>query len=103
MDSSWTEVQHICDTNLNKVSPVSAVCWDPYHELLWVGNDAGRVCSYYGKGLQRYTSWKAHKDGQVRQIRVIDRGVISLCPNGLQMRDRRGLVKWNLRLDFIIK
>lgn len=42
MDSSWSEVQHICDPNLNKVSPVSAVCWDPYHELLWVGNDSVR-------------------------------------------------------------
>ncbi|EPB86120.1 hypothetical protein HMPREF1544_07108 [Mucor circinelloides 1006PhL] len=96
MDSSWSEVQHICDPNLNKVSPVSAVCWDPYHELLWVGNDSGRVCSYYGKGLQRYTSWKAHKDEQVRQIRVTDRGVISLSPKSIQMRDRRGLVKWSM-------
>ncbi|KAK4519134.1 uncharacterized protein ATC70_009366 [Mucor velutinosus] len=96
MDSSWSEVQHICDPNLNKVSPVSAVCWDPYHELLWVGNDSGRVCSYYGKGLQRYTSWKAHKDEQVRQIRVTDRGVISLSPKSIQMRDRRGLVKWSI-------
>lgn len=42
MDSSWSEVQHICDPSLNKVSPISAVCWDPYHELLWAGNDAVR-------------------------------------------------------------
>lgn len=45
MDSSWSEVQHICDPNLSKVSPVSAVCWDPYHELLWVGNDSVRNAS----------------------------------------------------------
>jgi PAB-dependent poly(A)-specific ribonuclease subunit 2 len=39
MESTWTEVQQVCDTNPNKVSPVSALCWDPYHELLWAGND----------------------------------------------------------------
>ncbi|KAI8642360.1 ubiquitin carboxyl-terminal hydrolase-domain-containing protein, partial [Parasitella parasitica] len=32
----------------------------------------------------------------VRQIRVTDRGVISLSPKSIQMRDRRGLVKWNI-------
>lgn len=42
MESQWIEVQQVCDTNLNKVSPVSALCWDPYHELLWVGNDSVR-------------------------------------------------------------
>ncbi|KAI9273599.1 hypothetical protein BY458DRAFT_508312 [Sporodiniella umbellata] len=101
MESQWTEVQQICDTNLNKVSPVSALCWDPYHELLWTGNDSGRVVSYYGKGLQRYTSFKMHKDQQVRQLRVTDRGIISLSPKGIQMRDRRGLVKWNIRFVYI--
>ncbi|KAI7871039.1 ubiquitin carboxyl-terminal hydrolase-domain-containing protein [Spinellus fusiger] len=96
MESLWNEVQHTCDINLNKVSAVSSLCWDPYHELLWVGNDSGRVASYYGKGLQRYTSFKAHKDQQIRQIRVTDRGVISLSPKSIQMRDRRGIVKWNI-------
>lgn len=42
MESQWTEVQQVCDTNLNKVSPISALCWDPYHELLWTGNDSVR-------------------------------------------------------------
>lgn len=42
MDSSWSEVQQICDPNLSKVSAVSALCWDPYHELLWAGNDSVR-------------------------------------------------------------
>ncbi|KAG0174836.1 poly(A)-specific ribonuclease [Apophysomyces sp. BC1015] len=96
MESTWSEVQHICDPNLNKVSPVSALCWDPYYELLWVGNDSGRVASYDGKSLQRYTSFKAHKDQQIRQIRVTDRGVISLSPKSIQMRDRRGLVRFNI-------
>ncbi|ORE03413.1 hypothetical protein BCV72DRAFT_32113 [Rhizopus microsporus var. microsporus] len=101
MESQWTEVQNICDVNTSKVSPISALCWDPYHELLWVGNDSGRVVSYYGKGLQRYTSFKMHSDQQVRQIRVTDRSIISLSPKSIQMRDRRGLVKWNIRFEFI--
>ncbi|KAI8384404.1 ubiquitin carboxyl-terminal hydrolase-domain-containing protein [Radiomyces spectabilis] len=101
MESSWNEVQSFCDPNINKVSPISSLCWDPFRELLWVGNDSGRVTSYYAKGLQRYTSFKAHKDQQIRQLRVIDRGVISLSPKSIQMRDRRGLVKWNLSDDQI--
>ncbi|KAI9255619.1 hypothetical protein BDA99DRAFT_539770 [Phascolomyces articulosus] len=95
--SSWTQVQSICDQSIDKVSPVSALTWDPYFELLWVGNDAGRVSSYYGDGLQRYTSFKAHKNEQVRQIRLTDRGVITLSSTSIQMRDRRGLVRCNVR------
>ncbi|KAI9313283.1 ubiquitin carboxyl-terminal hydrolase-domain-containing protein [Dichotomocladium elegans] len=99
MESTWTRVQNICDPSLEKASPVSALCWDPYFELLWVGNDSGRVASYYGKGLQRYTSFKAHKDEQIRQIRLTDRGIISISPKSIQMRDRRGLVRFNISND----
>ncbi|KAI8067921.1 ubiquitin carboxyl-terminal hydrolase-domain-containing protein [Gongronella butleri] len=97
MESAWTEVHQLCDTNPSKIAPVSALCWDPYQELLWVGNDSGRVTSYYGKGMQRYTSYKTHIDQQVRQIRVVERGVISLTHNSLQMRDRQGQVRWTIR------
>ncbi|ORX47159.1 hypothetical protein DM01DRAFT_1293001 [Hesseltinella vesiculosa] len=96
MESQWTEVHQLCDTNPSKISPVSALCWDPYQELMWVGQDSGRVASYYGKGLQRYTSFKAGIDQQIRQIKATDRGVISLTPNSVQMRDRQGLVRWNI-------
>jgi hypothetical protein len=60
----------------------------------------GRVTAYYAHdGLQRYTSFKGQVDQQIRQILPNDRGVVNLSPTSLQMRNRRGLVKWNIRLD----
>lgn len=58
MESAWTEVQQICDTNPNKVSPVSALCWDPYHELLWVGNDTVSIGYFFFKKIDSLYSPK---------------------------------------------
>ncbi|RUS20975.1 hypothetical protein BC937DRAFT_93946 [Endogone sp. FLAS-F59071] len=96
MDNSWSEIRRVCDNDPPTASPISAITLDPHQELVWVGNDRGRVVSYYANGLQRYTSFKTHIDQQVRQLLVNDRGVISLGQNSLQMRSRRGLVKWTI-------
>ncbi|GAB5593792.1 poly(A)-specific ribonuclease [Umbelopsis nana] len=100
MESQWTEVHRTCDNDPNKISPISSLVWDPYQDLLWAGNDKGRVSSYYApEGLQRYTSFKGHADQQIRQIALNERGIVSLSSNSLQMRNRRGIVKWNISND----
>ncbi|KAM3557881.1 hypothetical protein MY1884_004282 [Beauveria asiatica] len=76
-------------------SPVTTMTFDTSQELLWTGNDYGRVTSFFGSELQRYTSFKAHlsSEGPIRQILVNDKGVIALGSNDVHihesMRDLR--------------
>ncbi|CAG8714765.1 16950_t:CDS:2, partial [Funneliformis caledonium] len=73
----WFEVRTTCDANLNVASSISAIAFDPNQELLWTGNDKGRIASLFGSGLHHYTSFRAHL-APVIQILVNDRDVISL-------------------------
>lgn len=59
----------------------------------------GRVTSFLGSDLQRYTSFKAHlsSDGPVRQILVNDKGVITLGSNDVHMAQRRGPTIWHIK------
>ncbi|CAG8702572.1 16980_t:CDS:10, partial [Dentiscutata erythropus] len=92
---SWYEVLTACDPSLNVVQSIAAIAFDPYQELLWTGNDKGRVISHFGDNLQRYTSFRSHLS-QVRQLLVSDSGVISLSPDSIRMTNRRGLVRWTM-------
>ncbi|KAG0276121.1 poly(A)-specific ribonuclease [Linnemannia exigua] len=76
--------------------PVTSVKFDPHHELVWSANENGYISSYYGAGLQRYSSFKAHK-GPVRQMMVLDRGIVSIGKDSIHLSNRRGLASWNLR------
>lgn len=59
----------------------------------------GRVTSFYGSELQRYTSFKAHLtiDGPVRQILVHDKGIVVLGAKDVHMAMRRGPPIWHTR------
>lgn len=58
----------------------------------------GRITSFYGPELQRYTSVRAHPatEGPVRQILFHERGVISLSARSVHMITRRGLTQWHV-------
>ncbi|KAI0477313.1 PAB-dependent poly(A)-specific ribonuclease subunit PAN2 [Xylariaceae sp. FL0804] len=102
MDGDWDEVARIPfpPPGLRAMpTPVSTLAFDTAQELLWTGNEYGRVSSFYGTKLQQYTSFKAHTshDGPVRQVLFNDKGVIALGSRGVHMANRRGLALWSIR------
>ncbi|KAG9251289.1 ubiquitin carboxyl-terminal hydrolase-domain-containing protein [Emericellopsis atlantica] len=102
MDADWDEIARVPfpPPNLHAMpTPVSTMTFDNLQELLWTGNEYGRVTSFYGAELQRYTSFRSHAatEGPVRQILVNDKGVIALGAKDLHMAIRRGLPQWHIR------
>jgi PAB-dependent poly(A)-specific ribonuclease subunit 2 len=72
--------------------------FDTSQELFWAGNEYGRVSSFYGTELQRYTSFKAAA-GPVRQLLFHDKGVIALGSTSVHMAMRRGPPIWHIAND----
>ena len=77
--------------------------WDAILTNVFLSSQ-GRVTSFYGPELQRYTSVRAHpvSDGMVRQILFHERGVISLSSKSVHMITRRGLTQWHLAHDEMV-
>ncbi|RGP80901.1 pab-dependent poly a-specific ribonuclease subunit pan2 [Fusarium longipes] len=104
MDADWDEVTRIPfpPPGVHAMStPVTTMTFDTTQELLWTGNDYGRVTSFYGTELQRYTSFKAHTsaEGPVRQILVNEKGIVALGSQDLHMAIRRGPPIWHIKHD----
>ncbi|RDA83187.1 hypothetical protein CP532_6442 [Ophiocordyceps camponoti-leonardi (nom. inval.)] len=102
MDGDWDEVSRIPfpPPGVHAMpTPVTTMMFDTSQELLWTGNDYGRVTSFLRTDLQRYTSFKAHhtRDGPVRQILVNEKGVIALGSRDIHMALRRGPPMWHIR------
>ncbi|ORX88696.1 cysteine proteinase [Basidiobolus meristosporus CBS 931.73] len=96
----WYEFATICDPNPVSAFPITTCAFDPHAELIWIGDENGRVCSYDIETLEKYTSFKGHT-GPVRQITVTDRAVISLGPNSIRMTNRRGVPQSIVRGDHV--
>ncbi|CAL3962568.1 unnamed protein product [Diplocarpon coronariae] len=76
-------------------TPVSTFAFDNSQELLWAGNQFGRVSSFYGNELQRYTSFQCG-DGPVHQLLFHEKGVIALGSKSVHMALRRGPPIWHI-------
>ncbi|KAB5583054.1 ubiquitin carboxyl-terminal hydrolase-domain-containing protein [Coniochaeta sp. 2T2.1] len=106
MDADWDEVGRVpfpppAPNESRFPRPPTIIAFDTCQELLWTGNEYGRVLSLYGTELQRYTSFRIHRpeDGPVRQLLFHDKGVIALGPRTVHMAMRRGAPIWNIRHD----
>lgn len=100
MEADWDEITRIAvpSSGLHAIpTPASAVAFDDAQELLWVGNDQGRVTSFYGPELQRYVSVKAHLgEGPVKQLLVHEKGIVSISASSVHFVTRRGLTQWHI-------
>ena len=87
-------------------------------ELLWAANEfvsyssmnywkvsfahvknQGRITSFYGPELQRYTSYRGHApaEGPVKQMLMCDRGVISITAKSIHLASRKGVTQWHFK------
>ncbi|TVY87329.1 PAN2-PAN3 deadenylation complex catalytic subunit, partial [Lachnellula willkommii] len=100
MDGDWEEVGRLLLPPGQNAIPSQAqtMAFDTSQELLWVGNEYGRVSSFYSTELTRYTSFKAG-EGPVRQLLIHEKGVIALCARSIHMGLRRGPPLWHITHD----
>ncbi|KAJ4359488.1 poly(A)-specific ribonuclease [Didymosphaeria variabile] len=61
----------------------------------------GRITSFFGATLERYTSYRGHTPadgtvGAVKQLLFTDRGVLSVSKHSVHYASRRGLTQWHL-------
>ncbi|KAH7135765.1 PAB-dependent poly(A)-specific ribonuclease subunit PAN2 [Dendryphion nanum] len=101
MEADWDELALVQLPPPNPHHPATQVttfAFDTSEELLWTGNDFGRVTSFYGPSLERYTSYRGHDatEGAVKQFLFTEKGVISLSKQSLHYSHRRGLTQWHL-------
>ncbi|KAK2599384.1 hypothetical protein N8I77_011142 [Diaporthe amygdali] len=99
MDADWDELsRQLLPPPGGQSVPtvVTALAFDSSQELLWAGNGYGRVTSFYGNSLQKYTSFRAHppSEGAVHQLLFNEKGVIALGARGVHMALRRGPPVW---------
>ncbi|KAG9579648.1 hypothetical protein KCV04_g23456, partial [Aureobasidium melanogenum] len=82
-------------------TPISTFAFDSMQELLWAANEFGRITSFYGPELQRYTSYRGHapSEGPVKQMLMCDRGVISITAKSVHLASRKGVTQWHFNQD----
>ncbi|USW48021.1 Putative ribonuclease H-like superfamily, exonuclease, RNase T/DNA polymerase III [Septoria linicola] len=114
MEADWTEAIRLANpsaTSSTRPGRVSTFSFDTSEELLWVGSDSGKITSFFGPDLQKYTSYRAHAsstsrgasgNAPVRQILFCPKGVVSVSSRSVHFSSRRGLTQWHISLPDMV-
>ncbi|ETN39586.1 uncharacterized protein HMPREF1541_05812 [Cyphellophora europaea CBS 101466] len=101
--SEWDEIARVgvppsTINNIHNIpSPATAVIFDDSQELIWLGTNDGRVVSYHGPEVRKYTSVRAHIDeGKVHQLLPHERGILSISTTSVHLINRRGPALWHI-------
>ncbi|CAF1407112.1 unnamed protein product, partial [Didymodactylos carnosus] len=70
---------------------ITATEFDNAQELLWAGSNEGRVVSYFGCELRKYTAFRVSTTSEVRQISSLTEGPLILTSDSLSLYTRQGL------------
>jgi PAB-dependent poly(A)-specific ribonuclease subunit 2 len=73
------------------------ICYQDFNSLIL--EQQGRITSFYGPELQRYTSYRGHApaEGPVKQMLMCDRGVISITAKSIHLASRKGVTQWHFK------
>ncbi|KDN41342.1 hypothetical protein K437DRAFT_226828 [Tilletiaria anomala UBC 951] len=99
--TDWAECNHVLANNSppGVLGSVTALAFDRYSELLWVGSASGQLSAHYSADLQRYTSFAAHgtlaTPSPLKALLLDERLVYSTGESGLHAASRRGLTRWS--------
>ena len=88
-DGQWRPV-------IGALAPTNVLTFDHVQDLLWTGSSNGRIESLFDTTLSRYTSYKGHMAGPVKDIIVDDKGILSLSDRSVHFANRRGVAQWAL-------
>ncbi|CAG9536218.1 unnamed protein product [Cercopithifilaria johnstoni] len=81
---------------------ISALTFDPYQELLWTGNNMGRVVSFYGAQLDKYTAFLSAANSNIRSLLASETVIFSLTSKRLKANRREGISLFTHTSDHMI-
>ncbi|KAF2485463.1 ubiquitin carboxyl-terminal hydrolase-domain-containing protein [Neohortaea acidophila] len=108
MEADWNETARITlpGPTPNAASGlITTFAFDTVQDLLWTGNEYGRITSFYGAELQRHTSYRGHDStagrgargsAAVKQLLFCQKGILSISPRSVHLSNRRGLTLWHI-------
>ena len=104
--AEWSQQAHFFadHTVPGVLGAVTAVHFDPFAELLWIGNASGQVTSHTNSppGFARYSSFPAHgsasRHEEVHTILSDEKSIISASANLVSASQRNGIKRWSLNV-----